>query len=195
MHTIIGTCPHCGRDTFVTIGQPCANTLKDGTTCGYSLTTNLFSGNAFTREKATKHTCPPASGDTGDWSWATNPALHSNHHVLGLVSGDTYFDAMNNYFCSINPVASGDALVRYENSGSITDAFNSITPLNSKMQNLHTFYGQNTDGMVHIGTGDFSIASSGVSISGQSVKIFSVIQSGKVVAMYNPLSSGLALYS
>lgn len=137
----------------------------------------------------------PGSGDAGDWSW-TNAALYDHHHTAALTSGNVYFDPVNKYFCAINPVPSGDAHVRYEKSGgTIADAFNSITPLNSRPHNLHTFFGENTTGLIPIASGNVMICASGVQISGQSQTVFSILQDGKVRAIYNPTASGLVTFS
>jgi hypothetical protein len=187
--TFTSLCTRCHQLTAVDIYTPCPNRLANGMICGFALTTTVMSGNQKTRGKGGKHTRPRPSGEEGIWSW-TEPAKYDHLHEAAMVSGSLCFDLQNKYFCATNPVNSGDAKLQYVESGPVAGALTSITPLNSKWQALHTFFGGNTSGMINFGTGDFVIASSGAVASGVRHNIVTVLKDGKVIALYDPIGSG-----
>jgi hypothetical protein len=101
---------------------------------------------------------------------------------------------VNNYFCLSAPLASGEAKVEYLASGTAEDAWRINMPLNSKWPNLHIHYRESDAGLIPIASGDFVVASSGILVSGVERRAYSVWQSGQLVAVYDPVASGLVTF-
>jgi hypothetical protein len=189
-----GVCPRCNKLSLVDTKTPCSNILGNGSVCGYALTTDVASGNSLFRRKEAKHTNPPPSGAaSGVHSW-TNSGLYDVHQTAALASGNLCYDTVNNYFCLTAPLPSGEARVRYLKSGTTEDAWLINMPLNSKWPNLHLHYRQDDTGLIPIASGDFVVASSGILVSGAERKAYSIWQSGQVVAVYDPVASGLVTF-
>jgi hypothetical protein len=184
-----GICPGCNRLSLVDVNTPCPNLLSNGSICGYALTTSLVSGNSHFRNKHDKHTNPPPSGSTDDHSW-TSSGLYDVHQTAALSSGVLGYDTVNNYFCLTHPIPSGEAQVTYRD-GTTADAWYLTMPLNSKWPKLHLHYRESVSGVIPITEGDFVVASSGIEVSGVKQKVYSIWQSGQVIAAYDPGGSGL----
>ncbi len=152
-----------------------------------------MSGNHAYRAKETKHTSPPPSGSTGDHSW-TRPGLYDMHQMAVLASGNLCYDMVNRYFCLSAPLGSGEATVAYQQSGTTADAWRITMPLNSKWPNLHLHYRESEAGLIPIASGDFVFAGSGIMVSGVERKAYSVWQGGQVIAVYDPVASGLVTF-
>jgi hypothetical protein len=185
-------CPRCNRLSLVNFDTPCPNVMNDRRVCGYTLTTSATSGNSLFRRKKDKHTNPPASGFKGEHSW-TNSGLYDVHQKAALASGNLCYDPVNDYFCLSFPVPSGEARVAYQ-SGTTQDAWYLNMPLNSRWPNLHLHYREDESGLIPIVSGDFVFAGSGIMVSGQERKAYSVWQSGQPVAVYDPIASGLVTF-
>jgi hypothetical protein len=166
--------------------------MNDSRVCGYAVTTSAASGNGLFRRKAAKHTNSPASGFTGEHSW-TGSGLYAVHQTAALASGNLCYDPEKDSFCLSFPVASGEACVAYQ-SGTTEDAWYLNMPLNSRWPDLHLHYRKDESGLIPIASGDFIFAGSGIVVSGQERKAFSVWQSGQVVAVYDPGASGLVTF-
>lgn len=188
-----GMCPGCNRLSLVDVSTPCPNIWNDGTTCGFALTTSYASGNHTYRTKHDKHTQPQPPGASGDHSW-TRSGLYDLHQTVALASGTVFYDQKNKYFCLSFPVASGEAHVTYQQSGTTRDAWRSIMPLNLTWPNLHLHYREMDSNMIHIADGDFVVASSGILVSGKEQKAYSIWQSGQAIAVYDPIASGLVTF-
>jgi hypothetical protein len=189
-----GICPSCNRLSLVSLNTPCPNVFNDGRICGYALTTDVASGNRTYRAKQDKHTRPPPSGALGEHSWSS-PGLYDVHQTVAFASGNLSYDTINNYFCLTAPIGSGEARVSYQQSGTTEDAWRVAMPLNSKWPNLHLHYRESEAGLIPITSGDFVFAVSGILVSGVEKKAYSVWQSGHVVAVYDPVTSGLVTFS
>jgi hypothetical protein len=100
------------------------------------------------------------------------------------------YDTVNNYFCLTHPVPSGETQVTYH-TGTTADAWYLTMPLNSKWPNLHLHYRESVSGVIPLGEGDFVVASSGIMALGIEQKAYTIWQSGQVIAIYDPLGSGL----
>lgn len=189
-----GICPGCNKLSILDVKTPCPNILGNGATCGFALTAELASGNSLFRKKETKHTNPPPLGaTTGTHSWA-NPGLYDVHQTAALASGNLCYDTANNYFCLTAPLPSGEARVRYLESGTTEDAWRINMPLNSKLPNLHLHYRESDAGLIPIASGDFVVALSGILVSGVERRAYSIWQSGQVIAVYDPVASGLVTF-
>jgi hypothetical protein len=188
-----GLCPGCNKLSLIDVKTPCPNTLSNGCVCGFALTTEVASGNRLFRKKEGKHTNPPPPGASGDHSW-TGSGLYALHQTAALASGTLCYDPINNYFCLSSPLASGEARVFYQQSGTTEDAWQINLPLNSKWPNLHLHYRQSDSGLIPIASGDFVVASSGILVSGVEQKAYSIWQGQQVVAVYDPIASGLVTF-
>jgi hypothetical protein len=188
-----GICPRCNRLSLVNLDTPCPNTFNDGRVCGYALTTDVASGNHKYRVKEAKHTAPQVSGASGDHSW-TSPGLYDLHQTAALTSGNLCYDPINKYFCLSTPLGSGEAKVSYQQSGTTQDAWRITMPLNSRWPDLHLHYRESEAGLIPIASGDFVFAGSGIMVSGVEQKAYSVWQSGQLVAVFDPIGSGLVTF-
>lgn len=188
-----GLCPGCNRLSLIDWKTPCPNILSDGRVCGFALTIHVASGNHTVRSKDEKHTNPPMSGSTGDHSW-TSSGQYDYHLTAAFASGNLCYDAINRYFCLSAPLGSGEAKVSYHQSGTVEDAWRINMPLNSKWPNLHLHYRTSDSGLISIASGDFVVASSGILIAGAARKAYSIWQSGQLVAVYDPIASGLVTF-
>jgi hypothetical protein len=188
-----GICPGCNRLSLVDVKTVCPNILGNGSVCGFALTTELVSGNRLFRKKEAKHTNPPSPGTCAEHSW-TSSGLYGLHQTAALASGNLCYDPINNYFCLSAPLASGEAKVFYQQNGTTENAWRITMPLNSRWPNLHLHYRQSDSGLIPIASGDFVVSSSGMLISGVEQKAYSVWQGGQILAVHDPVGSGLVTF-
>jgi hypothetical protein len=172
MITFRGICPRCSRLSLVNLQTPCPNTFGDGRVCGYTLTTEVMSGNHTYRAKEAKYTKPPLGANRGPFM--DEPGLYYLHQRAALASGTLCYDTVNRYFCLSAPFGSGEAKVAYQQSETTADAWRIIIPLNSKWPNLHLHYRQSEAGLIPIASGDFVFAGSGIMVLGVEQKTYSV---------------------
>jgi hypothetical protein len=189
MMNLSGECPGCHRPTFINFATPCQNRLNGGGICGFTIDTTSMSGGKTRRAKELKHTGPPASGTLKEHSWVGSGQYDPMREVA-LTSGNICFDSANDYFCLAHPIASGLATVAYPMSGTVEVAGYVVLPVNSRWQNYHPHFRVDQSSLTPVASGNFTLTSSGMTVSGVDVRSFDVWQSGQRVASYNPFYSG-----
>ncbi len=148
-------CPKCGRFSLIDPQGACQNKLGNGDTCGYHLAFKYDVGNRVYRSKVEKHTSPPPPVAAGTWSWVDSKERYSLFHEMTLVSGSVNLDPDNNYlFLWHTPSGSGSiAHVMYADAGTITSCSGVVSPLNSKVQNIHSHFDNWNDAWTPIAAG------------------------------------------
>lgn len=136
-------CPRCNRATIIGIDGRCTNLTNHGDVCGFELPIKYLGGNSFFRRKFAKHTNPPPEGTTKDLSWVSHSGDYSSHQEFTLASGSVHLDPQNKYLFLWSTPSQDQPIARlfYGDSGTIGAASGVIMPLNSKIGNVHHFYG------------------------------------------------------
>jgi hypothetical protein len=148
-------CPKCGKFSLIDPQGACQNKLGDGNICGYQLAFKYELGNHTYRSKVEKHTTTPPTLTAGTWSWVDSKEKYSLYHEMTLVSGSVNLDINNNYlFLWHTPSGSNSiAHVMYGDAGTLFSASGVVSPLNSKIQNIHSHFDNWDDNWTPIAAG------------------------------------------
>jgi hypothetical protein len=148
-------CPKCGQFSLTDPNGSCQNKFKDGNTCGYQLAFKFELGNRPFRSKVEKHTTPPAAITAGTWSWVDSKEKYSLFHEMTLKRGSLNLDQANNHLFLWHTPSGSTAIahVIYGEAGTTGSVSGVVSPLNSKLQNIHSHFDNWNDNWTQIAVG------------------------------------------
>lgn len=148
-------CPRCNEISFIDPEGYCHNILRDHSICGYRMPLRYDLANNKLRTKIDKHTSPPPPINVGTWSWVENKDDYSLFHKFNLIYGTVNLNKQDNYLFLWQDLSgeSPKAHVMYGDAGTVATASGVISPLNSSIQNIHSFFGNREDNWEEIAPG------------------------------------------
>lgn len=178
------TCPKCRQPSLIDPDGYCQTKLRNGSVCGYGLPISYNLGNHKFRSKVDKHTSTPPEGFSGTWSWVDNEEQYSLYHYEALKHGTVSLNLDDSYlFLWHTPLGEKTfSHVMYGDSGTVIEASGVVSPLNSKLQNIHSHFSNWEDKWVSIAAGHDLIIQEPAGVGG----IYTVHQSGETIASFDP---------
>ena len=148
-------CSSCGRETILDPDGACQNRLNNGQICGCTFPLRYGRGNSKVREKMNKHSNPPPTGYSGDYSWVDDSGVYPIYQIEAARHGSINLDPKYHYlflFCA----PSGEtpiAKVLYGTGSDVQYASGIVMPLNSQLQNMHIHFDNYQQRFVRVADG------------------------------------------
>lgn len=148
-------CPQCNRVTLIDPRGKCLNKLGNGEICGYQLPFSYNLANRKLRTKWAKHSAPPEIAGERTYSWTDGYEAYGYDRQTICTQGTVTLDPERDFlFLWHIPYETATiASVQYATAGTVASANGIIMPLNTRLQNLHHYYGNLSTGWETIGAG------------------------------------------
>ena len=189
MPTFQYPCPNCSKPTTITPPGACSN-MRGGHPCGFTLPCQTgIPTTTSGREKYVKHTSPPIPGCNKVHSWTEDASNYVHFQRATAISGSVNFDP-HPYNHPDNPSLflfsaprgpSEIARIKYPGVPDVA-ASGCIMPLNSRLANIHHFYGNYSPHFIPIAEGENII------IQRPQSNFFKVMQNGELLFEFDSIS-------